>query len=69
MILAQVDKAFSGELVPTEAELARAEGRTYETAEELLARVRQADTEQIGERGRTRAPARSGRRAAAAPAV
>ena len=34
-----LSKAFSGELVPTEAELARAEGRTYETAEELLARV------------------------------
>jgi type I restriction enzyme, S subunit len=32
-------KAFSGDLVPTEAELARAEGRTYETAEELLKRV------------------------------
>ncbi len=32
-------KAFSGELVPTEAELARLEGRTYETAEELLKRV------------------------------
>jgi type I restriction enzyme S subunit len=34
-----LSKAFSGELVPTEAELARAEGRAYETAEELLARV------------------------------
>jgi type I restriction enzyme S subunit len=34
-----LSKAFSGELVPTEAELARAEGRTYETAEELLKRV------------------------------
>lgn len=33
-------KAFAGELVPTEAELARAEGRSYESAEELLARVR-----------------------------
>ncbi|MEZ4406419.1 MAG: hypothetical protein R3A52_08090 [Polyangiales bacterium] len=32
-------KAFAGELVPTEAELARAEGRDYETAEALLARV------------------------------
>ncbi len=36
-----LSKAFAGELVPTEADLARAEGRTYETAEELLARVRQ----------------------------
>jgi hypothetical protein len=34
-----LSKAFSGELVPTEADLARAEGRAYETAEELLARV------------------------------
>jgi len=30
-------KAFSGELVPTEAELARAEGREYESASALLA--------------------------------
>ena len=37
-----ISKAFSGELVPTEAELARAEGRTYETAEELLTRIRGA---------------------------
>jgi hypothetical protein len=35
-----LSKAFAGELVPTEADLARAEGRTYETAEGLLARVR-----------------------------
>jgi type I restriction enzyme S subunit len=34
-----LSKAFSGELVPTEAELARLEGRTYETAEALLKRV------------------------------
>lgn len=33
-------KAFRGELVPTEAELARAEGRAYETAEELLEKIR-----------------------------
>ena len=32
-------KAFSGELVPTDAELARAEGRTCESAEALLARM------------------------------
>lgn len=32
-------KAFRGELVPTEAELAAEEERDYETAEELLARV------------------------------
>jgi type I restriction enzyme S subunit len=35
-------KAFRGELVPTEAELARREGREYETAEELLARLKTA---------------------------
>lgn len=33
-------KAFRGELVPTEAELARAEGRDYEHAEALLGRIR-----------------------------
>ena len=33
-------KAFSGELVPTEAELARAEGRSFESADEMLRRVR-----------------------------
>jgi type I restriction enzyme S subunit len=32
-------KAFQGELVPTETELAEAEGRAYETAEQLLKRV------------------------------
>ncbi|WP_437567210.1 restriction endonuclease subunit S [Sorangium sp. So ce542] len=32
-------RAFSGELVPTEAELARAEGRGYEPADALLRRV------------------------------
>jgi type I restriction enzyme S subunit len=33
-------KAFRGELVPTEAELARRERRSYETASELLARIK-----------------------------
>lgn len=33
-------KAFSGELVPTEAELARREGRSYEPATALLERIR-----------------------------
>jgi type I restriction enzyme, S subunit len=32
-------KAFRGELVPNEAELAKAEGRDYESAEQLLARI------------------------------
>jgi len=35
-------KAFRGELVPTEAELARLEGRDYEPASALLARIRTA---------------------------
>lgn len=39
-----LSKAFAGELVPTEAELARAEGRDYETAEQLLERVRHGQT-------------------------
>jgi len=33
-------KAFRGELVPTEAEIARREGRSYESACELLARIK-----------------------------
>lgn len=33
-------KAFRGELIPTEAELARREGRSYESAADLLARIR-----------------------------
>ncbi|HZA23625.1 MAG TPA: hypothetical protein VFA32_13665 [Dehalococcoidia bacterium] len=33
-------KAFRGELVPTEAELARAEGRSYEAASQLLERIK-----------------------------
>lgn len=36
---ASLAKAFRGELVPTEAALAREDGRDYETAEELLTRV------------------------------
>ena len=32
-------KAFSGELVETEAEIARSEGREYETAKVLLERI------------------------------
>jgi len=35
-----LSKAFRGEFVPTEAELARRQGRTYETAEQLLARIK-----------------------------
>jgi type I restriction enzyme, S subunit len=35
-------KAFRGELVPTEAELARQEGREYQPASVLLERIRAA---------------------------
>lgn len=35
-------RAFEGRLVPTEHELAQAEGRSYETAEQLLARIKAA---------------------------
>lgn len=35
-------RAYRGELVTTEADLAAAEGRDYETAEQLLARIRDA---------------------------
>jgi type I restriction enzyme S subunit len=51
-------KAFRGELVPTEAELARREGRPYESAVELLARI-QAE--------RPTSPARRPRRRAGSP--
>lgn len=35
-----LSKAFYGELVETEAEIARREGRDYESAEALLERVK-----------------------------
>ncbi len=40
MTQAILAKAFRGELVPTEAELARREGRDYEPASDLLARIK-----------------------------
>jgi type I restriction enzyme S subunit len=33
-------KAFRGELVPTEAEIAKSEGRPFESADQLLQRIR-----------------------------
>jgi type I restriction enzyme S subunit len=39
LLQAVLVKAFRGELVPTEAELARAEGRQYESATQLLERI------------------------------
>jgi type I restriction enzyme S subunit len=50
-------KGFRGELVPTEAELARAQGRDYESAEALLARLQ-------AERVATTSPPKVRRRAA-----
>jgi len=47
-ILAQ---AFSGRLVPTEAELARREGREYEPASVLLERIRSGKKEKTGRKG------------------
>ncbi|WP_281767633.1 restriction endonuclease subunit S [Methanoculleus bourgensis] len=47
-ILAQ---AFSGRLVPTEAELARQEGRAYEPASVLLERIRSEKKEKKGRKG------------------
>ena len=43
-----LSKAFSGELVPTEAELAEREGRAYESAEELLNRIRMSSGREPG---------------------
>ncbi len=54
-------KAFRGELVPTEAELARREGRSYESASELLARFKASTN---GETKRPRARKSSKRGAA-----
>lgn len=52
-------KAFRGELVPTEAELARREGREYEPASVLLEKIeaekRQGEAQKIGRTSRARA--------------
>jgi type I restriction enzyme, S subunit len=58
---AALAKAFRGELVPTEAELARREGRGYEPASVLLARVRASRGAQAGGHGARRTPAGRGR--------
>ena len=50
-------KAFCGELVPTEAELARLEGRTYETAAQLLTRI-QAEKQGLTSTPKTRKKAK-----------
>ncbi len=47
-------KAFRGQLVPTEAELARRDGRTYEPGSELLARLKASTNGEVKTK-RTRA--------------
>ena len=42
-------KAFRGELVPTEAELAAREGRDYESAAQLLERIRSLKTDAVSD--------------------
>jgi type I restriction enzyme S subunit len=49
-------KAFRGELVPTEAELARREGRSYESAADLLSRIRAEREQPAPKPARTRKP-------------
>lgn len=48
--------ACEGRLVPTEAELARKEGRTFETGEELLARIRNEHRDHWQGRGKYKEP-------------
>ena len=71
MVQAVLAKAFRGELVPTEAELAEKEGRGFESAEQLLARIRAA--RQAASAASVSAPRRSGRprprRSSAAPGI
>ncbi len=53
-------RAFRGELVPTEAELAAEEGRVYEPASVLLERIREArKTQTPAKRRRGRKPAQA----------
>ena len=59
-------KAFRGELVETEAELAAKEGREFETAEQLLARIRAA-RESVPDRSPTRPRPRRRRQRTTAP--
>lgn len=60
LVQATLDRAFRGELVAIEAELARAECREYESAPELLARIEaEAETRShVRPAGPIRAPAR-----------
>lgn len=53
-IQAILAKAFRGELVPTEAELATQDGRDYEPASVLLERIRRERVAATAPAGRTR---------------
>jgi type I restriction enzyme S subunit len=50
---AVLSKAFRGELAPIEAELARGEGRSYESAWELLERIKGEHQRRAGQRPKT----------------
>jgi type I restriction enzyme S subunit len=58
MTQAILTKAFHGELVSTEAELARREGRSYESASELLARIKKEIGNESNQRNRTKVKSR-----------
>jgi type I restriction enzyme S subunit len=53
-----LSKAFAGELVPTEADLARQEGRDYESAEKLIERVRRSPSTPTSDAARSSRPRR-----------
>lgn len=55
-------KAFRGELVPTEADLARRENRPYESAAELLIRIQSERTEKESQKGTKNANRKGSRR-------
>jgi type I restriction enzyme S subunit len=49
-------KAFQGDLVPTEAELAKAEGRSFESAEKLLERIKHTNGTETEKKRAHRSP-------------
>ncbi|MFB3921982.1 MAG: restriction endonuclease subunit S [Terriglobia bacterium] len=53
-------KAFRGELVPTEAELARREGRPYESASDLLRRIREERESKLADKTKLNASHKAG---------
>lgn len=59
-------KGFRGELVPTEAELARREGRSFEPAGDILEKIREGREQRAEPLGRERRSRRQGARLTAA---